>query len=145
MEKHFLDDFVHELNNSSTEESEEVIGVPWYNREGDCIVFRNAPGAFIADRVDEILTLYLSAEERHPIGFQIKDVMALVRKYGYDGLMVRAEVEDSDESWVQTISIHALILAAYEQSPRTIRSRQNYASVLPLLPKPEYDKVSVRI
>ena len=53
---------------------------PWYNPYGDCLVYKMANEAAIADRIDELLTVYRSAEDNRPIGFQIKGVLATIRK-----------------------------------------------------------------
>ena len=53
---------------------------PWYNPYGDCLVYKMANEAAIADRIDELLTVYRSAEDNRPIGFQIKGVLATTRK-----------------------------------------------------------------
>ncbi|HXB61195.1 MAG TPA: hypothetical protein VNU95_16600, partial [Candidatus Acidoferrales bacterium] len=61
------------------------------------------------------------------IGFQIKGVAALTRKYGWEGIIV--ECKESDEE-IKEISLSALLLAAYEQGPKTIGRRTAYADML---------------
>ncbi len=119
MEKHFLDDFV--------EGPQEFRAEPWYNPHGDCIIYQTADEAIVADRVDEILTVYRSADDKRPIGFQIKGVSAITRKYGLDGLAVKSETKGDR---VRSISIFALLLAAYETGPLTLRRRDAYASIM---------------
>ena len=54
-ERHFLADTV----GSKPTFSEE----PWYNQDGDCLVYKMANEASVADRIDELLTIYRSAED----------------------------------------------------------------------------------
>jgi len=129
MEKHFLDDFVHEMEKESGEGTPEARLEPWYNKYGDCIVYQTVGEAVVADRVGELLTIYRSAIDERPIGFQIKGVMAMIQKFGLDGL--------------QSISVGALLLAAYEDGPMTLGRRQAYASVV--RPPAEHDAVAVAV
>lgn len=120
MEKHFLDEMM--------EGSPEFRPEPWYNSAGDCIVYQTADEAIVADRVDGLLTVYRSAVDGRPIGFQIKGVQAMLRKFGWDALAIRAETEAGQ---VRRISIAALLLAAYEDGPKTMERRMAYASIIP--------------
>jgi hypothetical protein len=116
MEKHFLADMM--------DGPPEFRPEPWYNRYGDCIVYQMADEAVVAERIDELLTVYNSALDNRPIGFQIKGVAAIIRKFGLDGLAVRSE---ADTQGVKSISVMALLLAAYEEGPRTPGRRRAYA------------------
>lgn len=119
MEKHFLGDCV---------DGEPVFSAePWYNVEGDCIVYQTANEEVVADRIDDILTVYRSAVDNRPIGFQIKGVSAIVRQFGLDGLEVCCEERGGR---VNKISVSALLLAAYETGPRTIGRRKAYACAM---------------
>ena len=64
MEKHFLSEFVKGEERLSPE--------PWYNPDGDCVVYQMVNEAIVADRIDEILTIYRSAITERPIGYQIR-------------------------------------------------------------------------
>jgi len=119
MEKHFLADMM--------DGTPEFRPEPWYNRDGDCIVYQMADEAVVADRVDELLTVYNSALDNRAIGFQIKGVAAIIRKFGLDGLAVKSE---ADAQGVKSISIMALLLAAYEEGPRTLGRRRAYAAAM---------------
>jgi hypothetical protein len=121
MEKHFLDDMM--------EGTAAFEAKPWYNPHGDCIVYELANEAVVAERVDELLTVYNSANDDRPIGFQIKGVGAIVKKLGLDGLAVQSEA-DADGICVKSISIVALLLAAYEEGPRTLGRRKAYAAAM---------------
>ena len=121
MEKHFLEGMME------GEGKPEFRAEPWYNPDGDCIVFKMADEAIVAERVDELLTVYNSAVDNRPIGFQIKGVQAIIRKLGLDGLAVASE---SDGTAVKAISIAALLLAAYEEGEPTLARRRAYASVM---------------
>lgn len=119
MEKHFLAD--------TMEGEPEFRPEPWFNPAGDCVVYQIADEAVVAQRVDELLTVYNSAVDDRPIGFQIKGVHAIIRKFGLDGLAVETE---TDAQSVRSISIALLLLAAYEEGPRTLSRRKAYANAM---------------
>jgi hypothetical protein len=119
MEKHFLAD--------QMEGSPAFRAAPWYNPYGDCIVYQMADEVVVADRVDELLTVYNSAVDDRPIGFQIKGVAGIIRKLGLTGLAAQSE---ADAQSVKSISITVLLLAAYEDGPRTLSRRMAYASAM---------------
>ena len=121
MEGHFLSDVVEGVS--------EFRAQPWYNPHGDCIVHQIANEAVIADRIDELLTLYRSAIDRRVIGYQVKGVWSLIRRFGWDGLAVECTA-DAAEKEVRKISVAALLLAAYEEGPRTVTRRSAYAQTL---------------
>lgn len=119
MEKHFLADM---MEGEPTFRAE-----PWYNPHGDCIVYKMANEAAVANRIDEWLTVYESAVDGRPIGFQIKGVYAIIRKFGVDGLAVAWK---ADHQAVKAISVTAVLLAAYEQGPQTLGRRRAYAAAM---------------
>jgi hypothetical protein len=121
MEKHFLADVM------AGEGEPTFRAEPWYNPHGDCIVYKMADEAVVAHRVDELLTVYNSALDDRPIGFQIKGVRAIIRKLGVDGLMVASEAK---KGAVKRVSVTALLLAAYEEVEPTLARRRAYASVM---------------
>ena len=81
----------------------------------------------VADRIDEVLTIYRSAITDKPIGYQIKGVSALARIYGWDVILVECR-KDTEE--LKELSLFALLLVAYEQGPKTIGRRTAYADAL---------------
>jgi len=117
MEKHFLNKYVEGEKGFQAE--------PWYNAIGDCIEYQTVNEAVVADRIDEKLTIYRSMTTNKPIGFKIKDVQAILSKYGYDGLAVLSSEEDTT-----LISVAAILFAAYEAGPPTIERRRAYANAL---------------
>ena len=119
MEKHFLDKYV--------DGEQQFLPEPWYNRVGDCITYQTSDEAVVADRIDEILTILRSVEADEPIGFKIKGVNAILTKFGYDGLAISSE---QDGKIVRSVSIVALLLAAYEDGPHNTKRRTAYANVL---------------
>ena len=119
MEEHFLTDM---MEGEPTFRAE-----PWYNPDGDCVVYKLADEAVVASRVDELLTVYNSAIDGRPIGFQIKGVQAIIRKFGLDGLAVASQ---ADAQGVRSISVAMLLLAAYEEGPRTMGRRKAYAAAM---------------
>ena len=119
MEKHFLTDMMEGKPAFKAE--------PWYNPDGDCITYKIADEAVVADRVDEWLTVYNSAVDDRPIGFQVKGIRAIIAKFGLNGLAVSWE---ADARTVKNISVAMLLLAAYEQGPRTMSRRKAYAGAM---------------
>ena len=119
MEKHFLDGMM--------EGTPEFRAEPWYNACGDCIIYKMVNEATVAQRVDELLTVYHSAVDDRPVGFQIKGIRAIITKFGLDGLLVSSE---AGTEGVRRISITALLLAAYENGPRTVGRRIAYATAM---------------
>lgn len=124
MAEHFLDNYVEGTKGFRAE--------PWYNAKGDCIEYHTVNEAVVADRIDEKLTIYRSVVTDRPIGFKIKDVRAIISKYGYDGLAVSSLEKDKTLIY---ISVAAIVLAAYEEGVPSIKRRLGYANAL--LPQPE--------
>jgi len=124
MEKHFLE--------GKMAGKPEFRAEPWYNPYGDCIEYQLVDEAFVADRVDELLTIYRSVLDNRPIGFQIKGVQAIIRKFGWEGLVVASE---AGAGQVRSVSVVALLLAAYETGPMTLGRRRAYAAVMDSSPK----------
>ncbi len=118
-ERHFLADAVGTKPAFSPQ--------PWYNPVGDCVVYKMADEASVADRVDELLTVYRSAVNNRPIGFQIKGVGAIIQKLGFAGLAIASR---ADYDSVKSVSITALLLAAYEHRPFTVGRRIGYAEAM---------------
>lgn len=79
-----------------------------------------------ADRIDGLLTLYRSAIDGRVIGYEIKGVQALLRKFGWDGLAVECSSDDQ-ENTVERISLAGLLLAAFSDGPSTIGRCSAYA------------------
>ncbi len=100
---------------------------PWYNPHGDCLVYKMANEAAVGDRIDELLTVYRSAEDNRPIGFQIKGVLAIIQRLGVDGLAVASE---TSSECVKSISIVALLLAAYGERDPTLNRRIGYHAAM---------------
>ncbi|MEA3368004.1 MAG: hypothetical protein U9R68_07820 [Planctomycetota bacterium] len=121
MEKHFLESMME------GEGKPEFRAKPWYNPHGDCIIYQIADEAVVAERVDEVLTIYHSAFDGRPVGFQVKGVGAMIRKFGLEALAIESE---SDAKGVRRVSVAALLLAAYEEGPRTLGRRRAYAAAM---------------
>jgi hypothetical protein len=119
MEKHFLADM---MSGESAFKAE-----PWYNPYGDCVVYKIADEATVAERVDGLLTIYRSADDDRPIGFQIKGVRAIINRFGLEGLAFTSEI---DAKSVKSVSIALLLLAAYEEGPYTLGRRMAYAAAM---------------
>jgi hypothetical protein len=114
MEDHFLKEFVVGQSRSDPE--------PWYNPEGDCIIYQTSDEAIVAERIDNLLTIYRSISTNKAIGYQIKGVLAILQRFGLHGITVECK-----ESNQELISLSLLLLAAYEEGPKTIGRRKAYA------------------
>lgn len=114
MEEHFLKDFVSDVERENPK--------PWYNPDGDCIIYQMIDEAVVADRIDELLTIYRSATTNKAIGYEIKGVRAIIQLFGLVGISVECE-----RSKQELLSVSALLLAAYEKGPKTIGRRNGYA------------------
>ncbi len=119
MEEHFLKDFVKGQERGDPE--------PWYNPDGDCIIYQMADEAIVAERVDEVLTIYNSAITGKAVGFQMKGIAALASRFGWQA--VRVKFKSVRDELVE-VSLSALLLAAYEEGPRTIGRRRAYAEAI---------------
>jgi len=122
MEEHFLKDFVSGTSGQSGQQE------PWYNPDGDCIIYQTTDEAIVADRIDESLTIYRSFESGKAIGYQIKGVAAIVKRFGLDGIQI--EWSEDSQHELKRVSTHALLLAAYDFGPKTIGRRRGYANAL---------------
>ncbi|OHB77285.1 MAG: hypothetical protein A2Z25_10535 [Planctomycetes bacterium RBG_16_55_9] len=117
MAEHFLDQYV--------EGEKGFLAEPWYNALGDCIEYHTANEAVVADRIDEKLTIYRSVTTNKPVGFKLKDVQAILSRYGCAGLAVMSLEQNKT-----LISVAAILLAAYEDGPPSIKRRLAYANAL---------------
>jgi len=123
MEKHFLDDFVQKQGWKRAECVQP--STPWYNAEGDCILFQSEECACIGERVDDILTILRSAEHGRAVGFQIKGVRALCESLGYEPPESQAPATSGG---IERLTLNLLLLKAYETGPNSIARRTAYAS-----------------
>lgn len=97
----------------------------WYNPLGDCIEYQTEQVAVVADRIGDHLTIYRSAETDKPIGFQLKDVNALMKKYSSD---FHFQWQQQGKSLV---SVSALLMAAMEEEyPLTIKKRSGFLDAM---------------
>lgn len=121
MAEHFLKEHVAGMLRA------EASPHPWYNPDGDCIIYQVKDEAMVADRIDESLTIYRSHETGRAIGYQIKGVLALIKRFGLDGI----EVEWSETNQeLLDVSVCSLLLAAYEIGQKTINRRRGYATAM---------------
>lgn len=105
---------------------------PWYNPDGDCIVYHTVDEATVAERVDDVLTVYKSTISGKAIGFQLKGVGAIMRALG--GGAVEVECEECNKE-IRNVSMSALLLTAYEIGPKTIGRRKAYVDALEFSPR----------
>lgn len=97
----------------------------WYNKEGDCIQFKTKHVATIGRRIDRYLTLYISVEDKQPIGFQLKDIHALFDEYDLDLMAVQADYTSGDKKLV-SVTATGLILKAFTKMPESINRFSGY-------------------
>lgn len=71
-----LSDFLREHPEPPTFEAR-----PWYNRPGDCLEFHFIEKPYHAERIDNFITVYRADDTRELIGFKIKGVRHLLKKY----------------------------------------------------------------
>jgi hypothetical protein len=83
--------------------------------------------AVVADRIDELLTLYRAADTNKVIGFKIKGIHALAQKHGWNAITIQAEESQGE---IRKISVAALVLAAFGSGPRTVSRLQGYAQAV---------------
>jgi len=128
MEKHFLADLVEPLQSPARAKARVRQNRPWFNPHGDCLTYQTADEAVVADRIDDFLTIYTSAIDSRPIGFQIKGVLGLLAASGANMLSINATTVAGELKEV-SLSLF-LLLAAYESSNPTIARREAYVSAL---------------
>lgn len=128
MDKHFLENFIRQIDPSATRGSHQATREPWYNPHGDCIQFQTVNEAVIGERIDNHLTIYRSAVSNQPIGFQMKDVHRLIQKYGCSGIEVNAQVKGQ-----RLVRVTGLLLYAYQSEPPTINRTTGYSSAISAL------------
>lgn len=117
----------------------------WYNEEGDCIQFVTMQDvATIGKRIDEYLTLYVSMEDEKPIGFQLKDVHALIREHGIGGVVeVQAGYTPADKRLV-SITATTLILIALNKRTDSKNRIYGYERALRTVPR-EADTLKIPV
>ena len=103
-----------------------------YNEDGDCVQFQTDHVAIVRQRIDEYLTLYKSAESDKVIGFQLKDIKALVNKYECDSFTVKAAVHNK-----LLMSITTLLLKAFSKQHPTINRMRGYDGAIRAVPRDE--------
>ena len=118
----------------------------WYNKEGDCVQFKTMPNvATKRKRIDGYLTLYVSIEDGKTIGFQLKDIRALIEEHGDAGIMdVQAGYTTEDKRLV-SITATALILIALKKSTDFVNRISGYEDAIRTVPKEDSLEIPVAI
>lgn len=124
MEKANLNEFLNSFDKAKLGSKKNEIQ-PWYNEFGDCIEFQTRHEAIVADRIDDYLTIYRSAVNNDPIGFQLKDVRALLRKYKLQWMQCSAKVDKS-----VLIRLDILLMYAFKDSADTVSSGDEYLKLI---------------
>lgn len=105
---------------------------PWYNPDGDCITYKSQNVAVVAVRVDDILTIFESAENDKAIGFKIKGVKHLLEKMGCGVMAVGAATDHAGE----IVTVATVFLQAFSSDRPTIARREGYARAMETLTSP---------
>ena len=138
MENQSLDEYIKNFKDTYVKKDDSFTRKAWYNPYGDCIEFRSVNEAVVGDRIDCWLTIYRSAQTNEPIGFQLKDVMALVKEFGVEGVAVEYNIDDDKK----LVSLTALFIIALLKEKDSIRRRSAYTETIKNLIKVE-DEVSL--
>ena len=139
MEKNFLKKFTAKMSLDNLGSHQDIKNI-WYNETGDCIQFQSEQVAIVAERIDDYLTIYRSAEDEKPIGFQLKDVRALIDKYKYSQIFVKTTVSSDNN---ELISVTALLIHTLTESIPSINRREAYTEAIKALATE--DQVAVRV
>lgn len=75
-----LEEYLNKLENS---EAPGFSDKPWYNAEGDCIIYNFREANDYADRIDGILTAFRDQDTREIVGIMIKGISHLIKE-GHD-------------------------------------------------------------
>lgn len=130
-EPHFLDEHVAGLKHSGEYASDDGLDKIWYNPHGDCVVFLTANEGVVADRVDEYLTLYRSANDDRVIGFQLKGIRAMMQEFDYNLAQASAEIENNG---ISAVTLSFAFLLSYERERITLSRRRGYAQAMTSFP-----------
>lgn len=126
MESQSLEEYLSDPRNQALKSADLGPPTPWYNTYGDCIEYQTDQVAIVADRIDNFLTIYRSGETDNAIGFQLKDVKSLMKKYQAGGLHVMCEVKNA-----KIASVTSLLLTALEAgAPLSIKKRSGYQEAM---------------
>lgn len=130
MESHFLAEFVEG-------DAGFKRGI-WYNRDGDCLEYSTVNEAVVADRIDCVITIYRSAVDNRPVGFQIKGVSAILGLM--DATHLRVVCGESN-AVVRHVKVEVALMAALKKSlsenPQATRHLDRYAKVLSVMAEAE--------
>lgn len=123
MEETFLEELKRDIQSDDFGSGQDNPTI-WYNEGGDCLQFKTMHVATIGKRIDEYLTLYLSAEDNKPIGFQLKDIHALYNKHDADLMAVHAGYTSKGRI---LISMSMLMLKAFKKKKESINRLTGYS------------------
>lgn len=135
MEDTFLKQLKQDIEGSEFGSKQDELQL-WYNQEGDCIQFITMHVATVGKRIDDFLTLYISVEDDKPIGFQLKDIHALINKNNVDLISVHADYTSSDK---RLVSIEALMFKAFAKIPETINRISGYSEAFRTIARDAYN------
>lgn len=141
MEEKFIRQLKQDLEGSDFGSRQDDLQI-WYNKEGDCFQFKTMQHvATMGKRIDEYLTLYISIEDGKPVGFQLKDINALIKELDIDLMAVQAGYVSGDKSLV---SITALMLRALVKMPESVNRISGYTDAFRTMVK-DVDNVKIPV
>lgn len=77
-EPHFLDEFIEEIKKTQAYKDLPDKSEPWYNKDGDCIMYIWSNEDTIGDWLNERITVFRSPRERSIIGFAVYGISAIM-------------------------------------------------------------------
>lgn len=129
MEEITLNSYLEQHPKPASSEAAQNGSKLWYNTYGDCIEYQTDQVAIIADRIDNYLTIYRSAENEDPVGFQLKDVQALMKKNNaHFGVVWETNGQ-------RLVSVSSLLVTALIEDTVNIRKRRGYLQAVQNLAK----------
>lgn len=99
----------------------------FYNEEGDCLQFQLMDMAITRDRIDDYLTVYRSYNDNKPVGFQIKDVRALINKHDLEAFSISATVKNEE---ITMIALRLILKALIKNDASPINRIAGYSDAL---------------
>lgn len=124
---------------SDFEDKVKFVPEPFYNPSGDCIHFQTTDESVYGDRMDSYLTLYRSMENDSVVGFQVKGITAILKKFGANQMTVQAGAEG------QTISVITIVVGALKSVPEEIPSQEDLNALFDLLATIREKQAQVRV
>ena len=125
-----MDDFLKKIKADSEAKdfgSKKNEAAFFYNKEGDCVQFQLKDMATTRERVDDYLTIYRSYADSKPIGFQIKDVHALISEHDLEVFEISTTVHNEE---ITSIALKLILKALIQEENMPINRISGYVNAL---------------